>query len=100
MKITLDQELSGSNMMQEISWFGETDHDMAAVEKLKELDGFLADVIQRVYFLQKETQQIADNQHNASARQISEESKKVLRHIVEMATDEEQWKKIEKLFSD
>lgn len=56
--------------------------------------------MQKVYFLQKRTEEIATNQHNASARQISEEAQKLLVNVVKMATDEEKWAKVDELFKD
>ena len=54
----------------------------------------------KVYFLQKKTEEIATNQHNASARLISEEAQKLLVNVVKMATDEEKWAKVDELFKD
>ena len=42
-------------------------------------------------------EQVATNQNNSSAKELSEEAKKLLINVAKMATKEEDWEAIEKL---
>ena len=100
MELNIKQNITADDLLQGTSWFGSSDHDEQAVENLKALNDLVSDVMQKVYFLQKQTEQIATNQHNASAREISEEAQKLLVNVVKMATDEVKWAKVDELFKD
>lgn len=75
MEVTIKQTITAKDLLEGISWIGETNHDREAVKKLKELDELLTNLVQEVYFLRNEMQQMAENYHNV--------------HVVEIATDEE-----------
>lgn len=86
------------DLMQGISWHGETNHDNEAVEKLKELNVFVSDLVAKIFFFRLQMEQVATNQNNQSAKKLSEEAKKMLENVVKMATKEENWGAIPELF--
>ena len=99
MKINIKQEITADDLLQNTSWFGETDHDNQSVENLKSLNILITDLIQKVYWHYINTKSIADNQRNHSAKLISDEAKAILINAVKMATNEEDWNVVDKLFN-
>lgn len=97
MEFKIKQNITPEGLLQGISWHGETDHDNEAVQKLKELNEFVSDLVAKIFFFQLQMEQVATNQNNSSAKELSEEAKKLLINVAKMATKEEDWEAIEKL---
>lgn len=97
MEFKIKQNITPEDLLQGISWYGETDHDNEAVQKLKELNEFVSDLVAKIFFFQLQMEQVATNQNNSSAKELSEEAKKLLINVAKMATKEEDWEAIEKL---
>lgn len=98
MELKIIQNIKPEDLMQGISWHGETNHDNEAVEKLKELNEFVSDLVAKIFFFQLQMEQVATNQNNLSAKKLSEEAEKMLENVVKMATKEENWGAIPELF--
>lgn len=98
MELKITQNIKPEDLLQGISWHGETNHDNEAVEKLKELNVFVSDLVAKIFFFQLQMEQVATNQNNKSAKELSEEAKKMLENVVNMATKEENWGAIPELF--
>ena len=97
MEFKFKQNITPEDLLQGISWHGETDHDNEAVQKLKELNEFVSDLVAKIFFFQLQMEQVATNQNNLSAKELSEEAKKLLINVAKMTTSEEDWEAIEKL---
>ena len=97
MEFKITQNITPKDLLQGISWHGETDHDNEAVQKLKELNEFVSDLVAKIFFFQLQMEQVATNQNNLSAKELSEEAKKLLINVAKMTTSEEDWEAIEKL---
>ena len=97
MEFKIIQNIIPKDLLQGISWHGETDHDNEAVQKLKELNEFVSDLVAKIFFFQLQMEQVATNQNNLSAKELSEEAKKLLINVAKMTTSEEDWETIEKL---
>lgn len=97
MEFKIKQNITPEYLLQGISWHGETDHDNEAVQKLKELNEFVSDLVAKIFFFQLQMEQVATNQNNMSAKELSEEAKKLLINVAKMTTKEEDWEAIEKL---
>lgn len=97
MEFKIKQNITPEDLLQGISWHGETDHDNEAVQKLKELNEFVSDLVAKIFFFQLQMEQVATNQNNLSAKELSEEAKKLLINVAKMTTSEEDWEAIEKL---
>jgi len=97
MEFKIKQNITPEDLLQGISWHGETDHDNEAVQKLKELNEFVSDLVAKIFFFQLQMEQVATNQNNLSAKKLSEEAKKFLINVAKMTTKEEDWEAIEKL---
>lgn len=97
MEFKITQNIKPEDLLQGISWHGETDHDNEAVQKLKELNEFVSDLVAKIFFFQLQMEQVATNQNNMSAKELSEEAKKLLINVAKMTTKEEDWEAIEKL---
>lgn len=97
MEFKIKQNITPEDLLQGISWHGETDHDNEAVQKLKELNEFVSDLVAKIFFFQLQMEQVATNQNNLSAKELSEEAKKLLINVAKMATKEEDWEAIEEL---
>lgn len=97
MEFKIKQNITPEDLLQGISWHGETDHDNEAVQKLKELNEFVSDLVAKIFFFQLQMEQVATNQNNSSAKELSEEAKKLLINVAKMATKEEDWEAIEEL---
>lgn len=100
MELKITQNIKPEDLMQGISWHGETVHDIEAVEKLKELNGFVSDLVAKVFFLRLQMEQVATNQNNASAKMIAGEAEKLLVNVAKMTTEEENWDKVEQIFQE
>lgn len=98
MELKITQNIKPEDLLQGISWHGETNHDNEAVEKLKELNEFVSDLVAKIFFFQLQMEQVATNQNNKSAKELSEEAKKMLENVIKMATKEENWGAIPELF--
>ena len=98
MELKITQNIKPEDLLQDISWHGETNHDNEAVEKLKELNEFVSDLVAKVFLFQLQMEQVATNQNNLSAKKLSEEAEKMLENVVKMATKEENWGAIPELF--
>ena len=96
MEFKIKQNITPEDLLQGISWHGETDHDSEAVQKLKELNEFLSDLVAKIFFFQLHMEEVATNQNNLSAKELSEEAKKLLINVAKM-TAKEDWEAIEKL---
>lgn len=97
MEFKIKQNITPEDLLQGISWHGETDHDNEAVQKLKELNEFVSDLVAKIFFFQLQMEQVATNQNNLSAKELSEEAKKLLINVAKMTTNEEDWEAIEEL---
>lgn len=97
MEFKIKQNITPEDLLQGISWHGETDHDNEAVQKLKELNEFVSDLVAKIFFFRLQMEEVATNQNNSSAKELSEEAKKLLINVAKMATKEEDWEAIEKL---
>jgi hypothetical protein len=97
MEFKITQNIKPEDLLQGVSWHGETDHDNEAVQKLKELNEFVSDLVAKIFFFQLQMEQVATNQNNLSAKELSEEAKKLLINVAKMTTKEEAWEAIEKL---
>lgn len=100
MEIKLSHDLTYKDLLKDIKWYGDAEFDAAAEKKLEELGELLTETVQKIFFLHLETDRIATNQGSSSARRISNEAKLILRDIVNMAVPEEDWDKIEQIFSN
>ena len=100
MELKITQNIKPEDLMQGISWHGETTHDIEAVEKLKELNEFVSDLVAKVYLLRLQMEQVATNQNNASAKMIADEAEKLLVNVAKMTTEEENWDKIEQVLQE
>lgn len=97
MEFKITQNIKPEDLLQGVSWHGETDHDNEAVQKLKELNEFVSDLVAKIFFFQLQMEQVATNQNNLSAKELSEEAKKLLINVAKMTAKEEDWEEIEKL---
>lgn len=97
MEFKITQNIKPDELLQGISWHGETDHDNEAVQRLKELNEFLSDLVAKISFFQLQMEEVATNQNNLSAKELSEEAKKLLINVAKMTAKEEDWEAIEKL---
>lgn len=100
MELKITQNIKPEDLMQGISWHGETTHDNEAVEKLKELNEFVSDLVAKVYLLRLQMEQVATNQNNASAKMIADEAEKLLVNVAKMTTEEENWGKVEQILQE
>ena len=97
MELKITQNIKPEDLLQGISWHGETDHDNEAVKKLKELNEFVSDLVAKIFFFQLQMEEVATNQNNLSAKELSEEAKNLLINVAKMTAKEEDWEAIEKL---
>lgn len=97
MEFKITQNIKPDDLLQGISWHGEKDHDNEAVKKLKELNEFVSDLVAKIFFFELQMEQVATNQNNLSAKELSEEAKKLLINVAKMTTTEENWEAIESL---
>lgn len=97
MELKITQNIKPEDLLQGISWHGETDHDNEAVKKLKELNEFVSDLVAKIFFFELQMEEVATNQNNLSAKELSEEAKKLLINVAKMTAKEEDWEAIEKL---
>lgn len=97
MELKITQNIKPDDLLQGISWHGETDHDNEAVKKLKELNEFVSDLVAKIFFFGLQMEEVATNQNNLSAKELSEEAKKLLINVAKMTTNEEDWEAIEEL---
>lgn len=97
MELKITQNIKPEDLLQGISWHGETNHDNEAVEKLRELNVFVSDLVAKIFFFQLQMEQVAKNQNNKSAKVLSVEAERLLENVVKMATEEENWEAIEKI---
>ena len=97
MDLKITQNITPEDLLQGISWHGETDHDNEAVKKLKELNEFVSDLVAKIFFFELQMEEVATNQNNLSAKELSEEAKNLLINVAKMTAREEDWEAIEKL---
>jgi hypothetical protein len=97
MELKITQNIKPEDLLQGISWHGETYHDNEAVKKLKELDEFVSDLVAKIFFFELQMEEVATNQNNLSAKELSEEAKNLLINVAKMTVREEDWEVIEKL---
>ena len=97
MEFKIKQNITPEDLLQGISWHGETDHDNEAVKKLKELNEFVSDLVAKIFFFELQMEEVATNQNNLSAKELSEEAKNLLINVAKMTAKEEDWEAIEKL---
>lgn len=97
MEFKIKQNITPEDLLQGISWHGETDHDNEAVQKLKELNEFVSDLVAKIFFFELQMEEVATNQNSLSAKELSEEAKKLLINVAKMTAKEEDWEEIEKL---
>ena len=100
MELKITQNIKPEDLIQGISWHGETVHDIEAVEKLKELNEFVSDLVAKVFLLRLQMEQVATEQNNASAKMIADEAEKLLINVAKMTTEEENWGKVEQLLQE
>lgn len=100
MELKITQNIKPEDLMQGILWHGETVHDIEAVEKLKELNEFVSDLVAKVFFLRLQMEQVATEQNNASAKMIADEAEKLLVNVAKMTTEEENWGKVEQVVQE
>lgn len=99
MRIHTTQYITADDLMQNTKWNGEEDHDNQSLENLYVLNILVTELIQKVHWHYLDTKHIAENQENYSAKLISDEAKSILINAVKMATDEEDWNVVDKLFN-
>lgn len=97
MELKITQNIKPEDLLQGISWHGETDHDNEAVKKLKELNEFVSDLVAKIFFFELQMEEVATNQNNLNAKELSEEAKNLLINVAKMTAKEEDWEAIEKL---
>lgn len=97
MELKITQNIKPEDLLQGISWHGETDHDNEAVKKLKELDEFVSDLVAKIFFFELQMEEVATNQNNLSAKELAGEAKNLLINVAKMTAKEEDWEAIEKL---
>lgn len=97
MELKITQNIEPEDLLQGISWHGETDHDNEAVKKLKELNEFVSDLVAKIFFFELQMEEVATNQNNLSAKELAEEAKNLLINVAKMTAKEEDWESIEKL---
>ena len=97
MEFKIKQNITPEDLLQGISWHGETDHDNEAVQKLKELNEFVSDLVAKIFFFELQMEEVATNQNSLSAKELSEEAEKLLINVAKMTAKEEDWEAIEKL---
>lgn len=97
MELKITQNIKPEDLLQGISWHGETDHDNEAVKKLKELNEFVSDLVAKIFFFELQMEEVATNQNNMSAKELAEEAKNLLINVAKMTAKEEDWESIEKL---
>lgn len=97
MELKITHNIKPEDLLQGISWHGETDHDNEAVQKLKELNEFVSDLVAKIFFFQLQMEEVATNQNNLSAKELSEEAKNLLINVAKMTAKEEDWEAIEKI---
>lgn len=97
MELKITQNIKPEDLLQGISWHGETDHDNEAVKKLKELNEFVSDLVAKIFFFGLQMEEVVTNQNNLSAKELSEEAKNLLINVAKMTAREEDWEAIEKL---
>lgn len=97
MELKITHNIKPEDLLQGISWHGETDHDNEAVKKLKELNEFVSDLVAKIFFFELQMEEVATNQNNLSAKELSEEAKNLLINVAKMTAKEEDWEEIEKL---
>ena len=97
MEFKIKQNITPEDLLKGISWHGETDHDNEAVQKLKELNEFVSDLVAKIFFFELQMEEVATNQNSLSAKELSEEAKKLLINVAKMTAKEEDWEEIEKL---
>lgn len=100
MELKITQNIKPEDLMQGISWHGETTHDIEAVEKLKELNEFVSDLVAKVFLLRLQMEQVAANQNSTSAKWIADEAEKLLVNVAKMTTEEENWDMIEQILQE
>ena len=100
MELKIMQNIKPEDLMQGISWHGETTHDIEAVEKLKELNEFVSDLVAKVFLLRLQMELVAKEQNNASAKLIADEAEKLLVNVAKMTTEEENWGKVEQILQE
>lgn len=100
MELKITQNIKTEDLMQGISWYGETTHDIEAVEKLKELNEFVSDLVAKVFLLRLQMELVAKEQNNASAKLIADEAEKLLVNVAKMTTEEENWGKVEQILQE
>lgn len=100
MELKITQNIKPEDLMQGISWHGETTHDIEAVEKLKELNEFVSDLVAKVFLLRLQMEQVATNQNSTSAKWIADEAEKLLVNVAKMTTEEENWDMIEQILQE
>ena len=100
MELKITQNIKPEDLMKGISWHGETTHDIEAVEKLKELNEFVSDLVAKVFLLRLQMEQVATNQNNASAKMIADEAEKLLVNVAKMTMEEENWGKVEQILQE
>jgi hypothetical protein len=100
MELKITQNIKPEDLMQGISWHGETTHDIEAVEKLKELNEFVSDLVAKVFLLRLQMEQVAVNQNSTSAKWIADEAEKLLVNVAEMTMEEENWGKVEQVLQE
>ena len=100
MELKITQNIKPEDLMQGISWHGETTHDIETVEKLKELNEFVSDLVAKVFLLRSQMELVATEQNNASAKMIADEAEKLLVNVAKMTTEEENWGKVEQIFQE
>lgn len=100
MELKITQNIKPEDLMQGISWHGETVHNIEAVEKLKELNEFVSDLVAKVFLLRLQMEQVATERNNASAKWIADEAEKLLVNVAKMTTEEENWGKIKQVVQE
>ena len=98
MQINIKQEITVDDLLQNTQWHGETDEDNQSVENLQNLNILVTDLIRTIYLQHQDIKWIAENKGADKAKRISYETKSILINAVKMATDEEDWDIVDKLF--
>lgn len=57
----------------------------------------MSDLVAKIFFFELQMEEVATNQNNLSAKELSEEAKNLLINVAKMTVREEDWEVIEKL---
>ena len=90
MNVQLKVNIEPSDLMNGINFYGETNADMEALKKVKELNQFLGDTIYAVNRIKRKT----DRRDEASAKEIKAEIIDLYEDIIQTIFPEKHWEEV------